>query len=314
MNYNTSVISKKNILLKRIYAQRYLLSMLFIGVVIVFVFAYIPLAGWLMAFKDYQIGTNLLKSDWVGLENFKQFFLDSSDALLVIRNTLVMNVISLVTILSISCTFAILLNEVRFKSLKVFTQSCTFFPFFISWVIVYSIFYSFLAVNSGAINQLLVSKGVISEGINFLGDPKYSWVLIILVNNWKFVGYNAIIFISSLAGIDQEQYESANIDGASRFQKIRYITIPALIPTFAVMLIMQAGFIFSSNFEEYYLFSNPTNWDVMEVFDIYAYKYGLKLLNFPYSTATSIVKTFVSIAMLLMVNRISKKVTDRGLF
>lgn len=184
---------------------------------------------------------------------------------------------------------------------------CIFFPYFVSWVIAYSIVSSLLSVNSGAINQVLVKLGWIKKGFNIIGDPKYSWGLIILINLWKTCGYNTIIFLSSIAGIPTELYEASALDGAGRLQQIRYVTLPSLLPTASVLLIMNAGWILNSNLEQFFVFQNATNWTRMEVLDMYIYKFGLKMLDFPYATAMSIVKTLVSILMLLAVNALTKK-------
>lgn len=149
--------------------------------------------------------------------------------------------------------------------------------------------------------------GILSEGWNVLGDAKYSWGLIIVLNLWKTAGYNTVIFLSAIAGIPMEQYEAAALDGAGRIQQITHITLPNLLPTASVLLIMNAGWILNSNLEQFFVFQNATNWSKMEVLDMYIYKFGLKMLDFSYATAMSIIKTIVSILMLLVVNAITKK-------
>lgn len=281
--------------------------MLLPALVMAIVFSYVPLSGWIMAFTDYQLGQDMFRAKWTGLTQFVSFFSGANDALYTVRNTLVINLLSLFVGLFVACAFAVLLNEVHFKYFRKFVQTTSFFPYFVSWVIAYMIFNSFFAMRSGVVNQLLVNSGVIKTGINFLGDPNYSWGMILFVNIWKSLGYNSVIFLASLAGIDQEQYEAAEIDGASRFQRINHITVPELTPTLVVLLIMNSGWIFASNLEEFYLFCNDTNYKMMEVLDIYIYNYGLKYLNFPYATAVGIVKTIASIIMFLIVNATAKK-------
>ena len=153
----------------------------------------------------------------------------------------------------------------------------------------------------------MVNHGILAKGINVLGDPKYSWLLIILINAWRYTGYNMIIFLSSLTGIPAEQYEASALDGARRWQKIWYVTLPNLLPTVSVLLVMNAGWILTSNLEQFFIFNNITNWSKMEVLDMYIYKFGLSMLDFPYATAMTIIKTIVSVTMLLAVNAITKK-------
>ena len=271
------------------------------------IFCYVPLLGWVMAFTDYQLGQDMFRAQWTGFQQFTSFFSSAGDAWYTVRNTLVINLLSLFVGLFVACVFAILLNEVQVKVFKKFVQTSSFFPYFVSWVIVYMIFNSFFAVRSGVMNQMLMKIGVVSDGINFLGDPVYSWGMILFVNIWKGLGYNSVIFLAAIAGIDQEQYEAAAIDGASRFQKMIHITIPELTATLVVLLIMNSGWIFASNLEEFYLFCNDSNYTMMEVLDLYIYNYGLKYLNFSYATAVGIIKTIASILMFLLVNFTTKK-------
>ena len=204
--------------------------------------------------------------------------------------------------ITIACVFALLLNEIPGRRLKSVVQSASIFPFFVSWVIVYSIFNALFAVNSGMVNQLLVKMGILTKGINLLGDEKYSWALMIIANTWKGLGYNSVIFLAAIAGIDQQLYEAASIDGAGRFGKMRHITLPEIAGTFVILLIIHSGRVFTVNLEQYFMFTNQTNLPTMEVFDMYIYRFGLRMLDFSYATAVGMVKTFVSIVILLLVN------------
>lgn len=298
----------------KLYRQRYLILMLAPAIIAVLIFEYIPLAGWLMAFKRYQVGLSIWDARWVGLDNFKLFFVQSKDYIYVLRNTLSMNLMSIVVNLSLGLIFAVLLNEIRIRFFIKTVQTVSFFPFFISYVITYSIANSFLAQNSGILNQLMVKWGWLERGINFLGDPDYSWFLVIFLQAWKSIGYISIIFLAAISAIPTEQYEAADIDGASRLQKIRFITIPNLIPTLIVILIMNSGWVLNSNFELYFMFTNATNWERMEVLDMYIYKFGLKQLDYSYATAVGIMKTVVSIVLLLLTNALARKATGRSVF
>lgn len=283
------------------------------AVAILFTFEYLTLAGWLIAFKDYRVGLSLWSAEWTGLFQFRSFFAFSQDLGYLLRNTLVMNLSIIVVTLFSAFTFAILINEIRNKTFVKMIQTTSFFPFFISYVIVYSMMNSLFAVNSGAINTTLVKLGVISQGVNVLGDPAYSWVLIVAVVLWKTIGYNGVIFIAAIAAIPAEQYEAAQIDGANRWQRIWHITVPNLMPTLIILLIMNSGWILNSNFELFFLFLNATNWPTMEVLDMYIYRYGLQLTNYSYATAVGIMKSVISIALVLSVNMFSKRITGRGI-
>lgn len=287
--------------------QKWLLLMLLPGLAAIILFSYLPLSGWYLAFSEYRLGGSIWGGEWVGVKYFEKILTESSDLLYLLRNTLVMNGVSLVLNITVALFFAIILKEFFWKFGAKAVQTVSFFPYFVSWVIAYSIVSSLLSVNSGAINQVLVKLGWIKKGFIIIGDPKYSWGLIILINLWKTCGYNTIIFLSSIAGIPTELYEASALDGAGRLQQIRYVTLPSLLPTASVLLIMNAGWILNSNLEQFFVFQNATNWTRMEVLDMYIYKFGLKMLDFPYATAMSIVKTLVSILMLLAVNALTKK-------
>jgi putative aldouronate transport system permease protein len=289
--------------------QKWLFLMLLPAFACVVLFNYLPLGGWYVAFSEYQLGDSLFGGKFVGLKYFQKIFEQSSDLVYLIRNTLVINGVTILLNLTVALFLAILLKELLWKPGAKAVQTVTFFPYFVSWVIAYSIVWSLLSVNSGAINQFLVRVGVLKKGLNILGDAKYSWQLMILLNLWKFTGYNTVIFLSAIAGIPAEQYEAAALDGANRFQQMHYVTLPNLLPTAAVLLIMNSGWILSSNLEQFFIFSNSTNWSRMEVLDMYIYKFGLKMLDFPYATAMSIIKTIVSILLLIFVNWLTKRMS-----
>ena len=295
---------------KKFLRQKWLFLMLLPAFLTLVFFYYAPLSGWYVAFSEYKLGQPLFGGEYVGLKYFMKIIEESSDVKYLITNTLAMNGMTLFVNIFAALAMAILLNEMRWKAGAKAVQTVIFFPYFISWVITYALATALFAVNTGVVNQVLVKTGVLTKGLNILGDPKYSWGLIVFLNMWKFTGYNTIIFLSALAGIPHEEYEAATLDGAGRFQRIRHITMPHLLPTASVLLVMNSGYILTSNLDQFFVFNNTTNWSKMEVLDMYIYKFGLKMLDFPYATAMSIVKTLVSIALLLVVNRITKKLND----
>jgi len=267
-----------------------------------------------MAFSDYKVGTNLLSGSFVGFYHFVRLFSESSDYAYLIRNTLVMNVMTIVINLPLAAVIAILLKECVTKKGAKVVQSVSFFPYFISWVITYSLVLSLFSVNTGAVNAFLVEHGFVDKGINIMGSAKYSWGLIIILDAWKYTGYSCIIFLSTISGIPLEQYEAAELDGANRFQKIIHITAPNLIPTLCVLIILNSGYILSSNLEQFFIFTNGTNWETMEVLDMYIYKFGLKMLKFSYATAVGMVKSMISVLMIIAVNFLVKKLNNTSIF
>ena len=305
----TSPAQDKKKLLLKLNRQKWLLLMLLPAFICTIFFNYLPLSGWYIAFSEYKLGGGIFDGEFVGLKYFLKIIEESSDLGYLIRNTLVMNGVSIFQNIFVALVLAILLKEIRWKKGGKIVQTVTFFPYFVSWVISYAIVWSLLAVNSGAINQVLKANGIIQKGLNVLGDPKHSWTLVILLNLWKNTGYNTVIFLSAISGISTEQYEAAALDGANRFQKIRYITLPNLLPTAAVLLIMNAGWVLNSSLEMMFIYNNATNWSRMETLDMYIYKFGLSMLDFPYATAMTIIKTLVSILLLLFVNWVTKRLT-----
>ena len=299
--------------LQKMVRQHQLYLMLLPAMISVAVFTYAPLFGWWMAFSDYQLGKSIFQAPWAGFKYFIEFFTDTAGAAHVILNTVVMNVSALVLGLVCALAFAVFLKEVRWVKFRRFVQSASFFPYFMSWVIIYAVIYALFS-NDGAVNASLHSLGVIDKSINILGNPKTSWGLIITVDVWNILGYNSVLFIAAIAGIPDEQYEAARIDGATRFHEMWHVTLPNLIPTLIVLLILGSGSIFNSYLDQFFIFTNTLNISTMEVFDYYIYRFGLKLGNFSYATAVGVVKTVVSLLLLVGVNWISRKATDHALF
>jgi len=292
---------------KRISRYWILYLMLLPGFALTAVLAYAPMGGLYMAFSEFKVGRPLFSAEFVGLQFFGEVVRDYQYMLSILRNTLAMNILSLVTNLVVALFFAIMLNEVSISKVRRTIQTISFMPFFLSWVIVYNIMQVFLQGETGLVNVFLKDLGLISDGIGFLSDPRYSWGLVVFSNLWKSLGYNAVIFLASIAGIDVGMYEASYIDGADRLQRIKYITLPFLLPTLQILLILNVGWVFSSNFDQFYLFTNAMNRPTMEVFDMYIYQYGLRQLNFSYATAVGILRSVAGLIMLIIVNGISKR-------
>lgn len=282
-----------------------LLLMTIPSLIFVLVFAYFPLFGYVYAFFDYQIGMKLSQCTFRGFHYF-QIALSDPGMLNALKNTLIINGLGLLGI-PIACAFAILLTELKGKTFKKMVQTASTLPNFISWVIVFSIFFSLFAPDSGVVNEVLLKLHIIKQPLNPLADSSITWFFQPAIAIWKSTGYSAIVFFAALAGIDTELYDAAMVDGCGRWKKIRYITIPSLYPTLFVVFIMALSFILGIGFEQYYVFNNPMVQNKIQVLDLYVYNMGLGNNDIPTATALSIVKTFLSLGILFSVNRISKK-------
>lgn len=283
------------------------------GIIFLIVFCYVPMYGIVIAFKDYTIGGSIIGAPWVGFKYIEEFFTDEN-FFRVVRNALGINILGLVIGFPAPIIFALLLNEFTYIKLKKFVQTVSYLPHFVSWVIFGGLVISMLSVSSGPVNAILIKLGVVEEGINFLGKPQLFWLILTFTGLIKGLGFGAIIYIASIAGVDQEIYEAAIIDGAGRFQKMWYVTIPSIMGTIVIMLIFAVSSLFNTGFEQIFILQNPLNIDMSETIDTYVYKVGLGQMRFSYSAAVGVVKSIVSAILLVMANFVSNKISDKGLF
>ena len=266
-------------------------------------FSYVPLLGWSISFFRYYPGIPLNKLEFMGLKNFQLFFSNKDQVLLVLRNTFVLSGLILVT-LPLPAVFAIFLNEIRGKWFKKTVQTFSTIPYFISYVLIYLAFVTLFSPSDGMINTLLVQKlHILKTPLNVLNNDKIAWTVQTLTYLFKNLGYSAILYLSAIAGIDTQLYEAAEVDGAGRFQKIWNITVPGLIPTFVVLLVLGLGNVLSgAGFEQYYVFGNAMVLDKLEVIDTYTYKMGMVQGNYSFGTAMSMMKSVLSVGLLLISN------------
>jgi len=282
-------------------------------IILVIVFNYVPLFGWIYGFYDYKPGIPLKDSEFVGLKYFRLAFMDQgTDLIRVLKNTLVLSFLSIL-VSPLFVAFAILLNEMRGKWFKKFVQVTTTLPNFISWVLVYSVFYVFFAVSDGVVNTLLLKFEWLVSPFNFLGNNDIVWYFQTLVGLWKGLGWGAIIYLAAIVGIDPELYEAAKSDGAGRFRTIWHITVPGIMPTFVVLLLLNVSNMLNSGFEQFYVFYNALVADRLEVIDYYVYRIGLESNDFSYSTVLGMFKTIVSVTILFTVNWFAKKVRGESI-
>lgn len=301
---------------KQLWNQRYLYLLLLPAVVWVVFICYAPMTGLYMAFSNYTPTTNgyfndLLGAPFVGLDWFKYFF--ENDFKLIMRNTLATSLLTLLFSFPTPILLAICLNEVRKEKVKKFVQTASYLPYFISWVIAANIFLTLLS-SDGVINDLLKFFNFTDESIQFFQKGPFFWWIIAIANAWKIVGYNAIIYLAAISGISQEQYEAAEVDGASRVQRIIHITLPALIPTICVLLILAMGGILNTGFEQQLLMQNDSVLQYSDVLDTYSYRYGMKNSMYSYGTAVGLFKSAVSFILVMSANTITKKINGQRLF
>lgn len=311
INNRQSKINKKGLKL-------FLMALPFI--IFVFIFAYGPLYGWIYAFYDYKPGLPLSQCEFKGLYFFSLLFTDPitiEEVMRVMKNTLAMSFLGLASSV-VPVAFALFLSEVKYNPLRKVIQTFTTLPNFISWPLVYAFAFSLFSYDDGLINKILLQMGVLNESINFLALDKNVWMTMNAYNMWKGVGWGAIIYLAAISSIDAEMYEAAKIDGAGRFQIMWKITLPHLMPTYFVMLLLGVANMLNNGMEQYLIFGNAGNINSIEVLDLYVYnigiKNGLQGYNFSFSIAIGILKSFVSVSLLFTVNALSKRIRGISIF
>lgn len=278
-------------------------------IVLVLIFSYYPLYGWIYAFYDYKPPKPFSEAEFVGLKWFKSLVANPikvKQLTQVLENTFAMSGLTIGTSW-LPMIFAVYLNEVRNVPYRKFIQTVTTLPNFISWVLVYSIAFSMFS-STGMVNSFLMKIGLISEPILFLQSSKHVWLTQWLWLTWKNLGWSAIMYIAALSGIDEELYEAAKVDGANRRQLIRHITIPGLLPTYFVLLMLNIANFLNNGMEQYYLFQNAFNKQYIQVLDLYVYNTAMGSGSYSVSVAISMLKSIVSLILLGVANGISKVV------
>ncbi len=297
---------------KEVKRQKFLLFWAAVFVVYGVIFYYLPLGGWIMAFQNYKPKDGFLHSQFVGLDKFKFLFTDDG-FLKVIRNTLAMGVINLIVTFVMAILFAILLNEIRSKFGKKTVQTISYLPHFLSWIIVTGILHDALSTN-GIINEVLMKLHIIDSTINFFAHSSYFWPIVAFANVWKETGWNAIIYLAAIVSIDPCLYEAASIDGAGRWAKIKYITMPGIKSTIMILLLINVGNVLNAGFEVQYLLGNGLVKSVSETIDIYVLKWGISQNDYSLGTAAGIFKSVVSIILIVIANQMAKRAGEERLF
>ena len=284
-------------------------------VVLVAVFSYYPLYGWIYAFFDYQPPLPFSWDSYVGLKWFRMLFQNRSyvnQTLNVLRNTFAMSGIALM-FSWLPMFFAVFLNEIKSRSFRKFVQTAATLPNFISWVLVYSIAFLLMS-NNGLFNSILMNLGVVSRPIDFMKDSSHMWMKMWLWLTWKNLGWAAIMYIAAISGIDEGLYEAAKIDGATRLNCVWHITLPSLLPTFFVLLLLNISNMLNNGMEQYYVFQNSWNREYIQVLDLYVYNLSTqKPPVYSISTALSMLKSVVSLVLLFSANALSRLVRHEGI-
>ena len=297
---------------KRHSINLFLLTVPFL--ILVILFSYYPLLGWVYAFYDYQPPIPLSESQFVGFQWFKMMIQNPAQLHTVgqvLINTFVMSGLGILTSF-FPLFFAIGLNEIRSKHFKNVIQTLTTLPNFISWVLVYAVAFAMFS-SSGMVNETLMDLHLITDPIKFLDSDSHTWLKMMAWGLWKGLGWGSIMYLAGIAGIDPELYEAAEVDGANRFQQIIHVTIPQLMPTYFVLLLLSVSNFLNNGMDQYFVFQNAFNLKHIQVLDLYVYNVGMGQNSLSLATAISMLKSLVSVVLLLSVNALSKRVRGESI-
>ncbi|WP_373229246.1 ABC transporter permease [Cohnella sp.] len=295
------------------WQQRYLMILTLPAVIWLIIFSYFPMYGVIIAFQDYNPIQGFIRSPWLGWDNYSELFNDPT-FISSLNTTLKISIYKLLFGFPAPIILALLLNEIRSARFKKLVQSLTYLPYFVSWVLVAGFMYTLLSPETGILTQLLAFVGLIDSNTMVMGNTNTFMSLVVISDIWKNIGWNSIIFLAAIAGIDTQLYEAAVVDGAGRFKRIWYITLPALKPTIIILLIFSVGGLINSNFDQMYVLQNSMTQDAANVLSIYAYKSGIILGRFSYGTAVGLFQSVVAFVMVLGANYTSRKLTEESLF
>lgn len=298
--------------LRQLKEQKYLQAMAIPGIIWMFIFCYIPMYGITIAFKNYDIAGTFSQAPWAGFEHFIEFFGDEK-FLIVLKNTIGISLWKLIIGFPLPIILALLLNELKSMAFKRVVQTVTYLPHFISWVVLGGIMMTWFE-ETGIGTQLLVQLGILKQPAFLFAEPNYFWSMAVATDVWKELGWSAIIYLAAIAGIDQEMYEAAIVDGAGRFRRMWYITLPSIKPTIAILFILAVSGLMNTNFDQIFVMKNSMNAPASEVLDIYVYRMGLQSYRFSYAAAIGLFRSIISLILLIGANAFTKKLTDDSLF
>lgn len=295
----------------QIKTNKFLYLMILPGVLYFIIFKYLPMGGLVIAFQDYLPWEGILGSPFVGMKHFVRLFTEDTFFLLM-RNTLVIFGMNIVFSFPFPILVALLLNELRSEKLKKGVQTIIYLPHFMSWVIVVSIFYVLMTTEGGVINNIITANG--GEKISFLTEPQWLRPMYIIQQIWKGAGWGTIVYLAAITNVDEQLYEAADMDGASRIRKIWHITLPAIRPTIITLLILKIGDVLELGFEHMFLLMNSLNKDVAQIFDTYVYTAGIQNGQLSYSTAVGLFKGLIGLILVVAANKLAKRVGEDGVY
>ncbi len=296
--------------------QSSLQLILLLGLLYLIIFSYVPMVGIIISFKEYKLSSGLMgffTSDWVGFKWFAEFF-SSPMCFKVIRNTLVLSFLKLCIAFPAPILFALLLNEIQSSKFKRVVQTASYLPHFISWIIVSGLCFTMFSSVNGLVNEVLLKLEWITSPLTILTDGGQYWGLAIGTEVWKETGWNAIIFIAAIAGIDSALYEAAQIDGASRLQRVIHVTLPGIKGTIIIMFILALGGLVNGNLDQAMMLGNTVNRDYSEIVNSYVLTVGLKQFRFDYAAAVGLMQSVISVALVFSTNALSRKATGASLY
>ncbi|MDE7203993.1 MAG: ABC transporter permease subunit [Lachnospiraceae bacterium] len=280
------------------------------GMIMLFLFVFVPLFGSLMAFQNYVPAKGIFGSKWVGLDNFK-FIFSLPDSRQVFVNTLVIAFAKLIFNIIVPVTFAILLNEITVSICKKFFQTVVYLPHFLSWVVLATVVTNMFSL-SGPFNSLITAFG--GDAVQFLADNNWFRKVIVATDVWKEFGYNSVVYLAALTGIDLGLYEAASIDGANRFEQTIHITLPSLLPTIILMTALNLGNILNAGFDQVFNLYNPIVYETGDIIDTYVYRIGMVERQYSIGTAVGLFKSIISFLLIMGANKGAKKLTGSGIF
>ena len=307
---------KRHGILYRFRRQLSLQIILLLGLLFLIIFSYIPMVGIIISFKKYKLTTGLMgffTSEWVGFKWFEEF-ISGPMFFKVMRNTLALSLLKLGIAFPIPILFALMLNEIRSNKFKRLVQTASYLPHFISWIIVSGLCYTMFSSVNGLVNELLLKWEVIDKSLTILTDGKQYWGLAVGTEIWKETGWNAIIFIAAISGIDSTLYEAVEIDGATRLQRILHITLPGIKGTIVIMFILALGGLVNGNLDQAMLLGNGLNRDYSEIINSYVLSIGLGQFRFDYAAAVGLMQSVISVILVFSSNAISRKLAGVSLY
>ena len=303
--------SWKTRLVKALKRDKFLLLMFLPIVVYDVVFSYVPMTGAIVAFKQFKPGHGIYGGDWVGLKWFIQFF-KSPFAFRTVRNTVLISIYSILFGFPLPILFAICVTEIRSSKVRRVVQTVSYLPHFISTVVLVGMINNFFSMNHGLVNDLIVRMG--GEPVNFLINPAWFRTLYVGSGVWQNFGFNSIIYIAAITGIDPSLYEAGKIDGITKFQEMVYITIPMISQTIVMLFIMQLGGIMSVGFEKVFLMYSPAVYETADVVSTYVYRKGIESNNYGFGSAVGLFNSVINFAFVFIANQVCRKLTDSSLW